>query len=138
MKVNKPMFNLNDLAMADTTVLLLKHPVSDETLYSDDAKTKPASISLFGTSSKQYRNAIAAMQNRALKRGKKQATAEVMREESVELLAACSERGINFEYQGKPLLGASDFRALYSDPAFSWLKDQVDAAIGDTSNFLQA
>lgn len=132
------MFNLNDLALADTTTLLLKHPVSDEILYSDAEKKKPASISLFGTSSKNYRSAISAMQNRALKRGKKQATAETMREESVELLTACSERGINFEYKGKPLMDASAFRELYSDPAFGWLKEQVDAALGDTGNFLPA
>ena len=103
-----------------------------------DEKEGPVSITLHGTSSKNYRGAITAMQNRALKRGKKQATAEVMREESVELLTACSERGINFEYKGKPLLGASDFRELYSDPAFSWLKEQVDAALGNTENFMQA
>lgn len=132
------MFNLSNLALADTTVLLLKHPVSEEILYSDTDKKKPASITIFGTSSKNYRAAITAMQNRSLKRGKKQATAEQLREEGVELLVACSERGANFEYKGKPLLDGTAFRELYSDPAFSWLKEQVDAALGDTGNFLQA
>lgn len=133
------MFNIDTLSLKDTTLLLLKHPVTEEILYADgDEKKKPAGIELFGTGSKQYRNAISSMQNRALKRGKKQATAEQMREEAVELLTACSSSAQNFTYQGKPLLDADAFRAIYSDPSFSWLKEQVDAGLGDVSNFLAA
>lgn len=132
------MFNLNDLSMKDTTELQLRHPVTDELLYADEAKKKPVVIVLFGTGSKQYRNAITAMQNRALKRGKKQASAEVMREESIELLVACSDRAINLEYNEAPVDNDAAFRSLYSDPAFGWLKDQVDSGLGDASNFLTA
>lgn len=132
------MFNLDALSMKDTVDLHLRHPVSDELLYADAEKQKPVTIVLFGTSSKQYRNAITAMQNRALKRGKKQASAEVMREEGIELLVACSEKAVNFSYKGKPLLDGDAFRALYGDASFSWLKDQVDAGLGDVANFLQA
>ena len=132
------MFNLDNLALSDTTTLELKHPVSEEILYGDKEKTLPVSIVLFGTGSKQYRNAITAMQNRALKRGKKQATAEQMRDEGIELLVACSEKAINFSYGGKPVGDEAAFRSLYGDAKFGWLKDQVDAALGDTANFLQA
>ena len=133
------MFNLDTLSLKDTTLLLIKHPVSEEVLYADgDKKQKPVSIEIFGTSSKQYRSAIAAMQNRALKRGKEQATAEQMREEGIELLTACSDKANNFTYGGKPVLDDAAFRTLYADAKFSWLKEQVDAALGDTSNFLSA
>lgn len=132
------MFNLDQLSLKDTVSLQLRHPVSDELLFADEAKTKPVEIELHGTSSKNYRNAITAMQNRALKRGKKQASAEVMREEGIELLVACSAKANNFSYGGKPVLDEDTFRTLYGDAKFSWLKEQVDAALGDNSNFLQA
>lgn len=130
------MFNLDTLSLKDTIALQLRHPVTDELLFADDAKTKPVEIELHGTSSKEYRNAITAMQNRALKRGKKQATAEVMKEESIELLVACSVKINNLSYAGKPVADDTAFRALYGDAKFSWLKDQVDAGLGDTANFL--
>ena len=130
------MFNLDSLSMSDTTTLALKHPVTEELLYSNADKTEVASILLFGTGSKQYRGGVTALQNRALKRGKKVATAEQLREEGVELLVACSSEATNFTYAGKPVNDEASFRALYSDPKFGWLKEQVDAALGDVSNFL--
>lgn len=129
------MFNLDNLALKDTTELTLRHPVTDESLADSDGNA--VGIILYGTSSKQYRNAITAMQNRALKRGKKQASAELLREESVKLLVACSEKGVNLAYKGKPVDTPEAFEALYSDPAYSWLKDQVDTALGDVSAFLE-
>lgn len=131
------MFNLDSLALKDTVELQLRHPVSDELLFADEEKTKPVAIVLFGTSSKQYRNAITAMQNRQLRRGKKAVSAELMREESVNLLVACSDKAVNFTYKGNTVADEDAFRALYSDPAYSWLKDQVDSALGDVSNFLE-
>lgn len=132
------MFNLDSLALKDTVSLQLKHPVTDELLFADAEQTEPVSIVLYGTSSKQYRNAITAMQNRALKRGKKAPTAEEVREESVRLLVACSEKAVNLSYKGAPLETPEAFRELYNDASFSWLKDQVDAALGEVSNFLEA
>lgn len=130
------MFNLDSLALRDTTELQLVHPVTEELIFADREQTKPVSVILFGTSSKQYRNAISAMQNRQLRRGKKAATAELLREESVNLLVACSDKTLNLTYKDAPVDNEEAFRALYSDPAYSWLKDQVDAALGDVSRFL--
>lgn len=132
-------FDLSTLATKDTTVLHLRHPVSDELLYADEAKKKPVTITLFGSSSSQYRNAINAMQNRQLKRGSKKSTAEVMREEGTELLVACSDTSSNLELRkGVPVDNDAAFRELYSDPKFGWLKDQVDEAVGSIANFLEA
>jgi hypothetical protein len=130
------MFNLDSLSLKDTVELQLRHPVSDELLFADKEQTEPVALVLYGTSSKQYRNAVSAMQNRQLKRGKKPVSAELMREESVNLLVACSDKAINLTYKGAPVDNEDAFRSLYSDPAFSWLKDQVDNALGDVSNFL--
>lgn len=129
-------FSLDSLALKETTEFQLRHPVTDEPLWADKEQTKPVAISLYGTSSKQYRNAITAMQNRQLRRGKKAVTAEALKDESVSLLVACSDAGVNLTYDNAPLNSADAFRALYSDPKFSWIKDQVDNALGDPSNFL--
>lgn len=131
-------FNLDSLALNDTTELHLRHPVTGEHLYADgDAKKEPVVSILYGTSSEQYRQAVTNMQNRALKRGKKPLTAEQMKAEAIELLVACSERINNLTYKGKPVDNSSAFRELYNDPKFSWLKDQHDETIGDISAFLE-
>ena len=132
------MFDLNTLSLKDTVELQLRHPVTDESLFADEAKTLPVCITLYGTSSKQYRNAITNLQNRQLNRGKKKVSAEVMRDEGIEILVACSEKATNMVYNGAPVTNAATFRALYSDPTFGWLKDQVDAALGDVGNFLNS
>lgn len=130
-------FNLNSLAASTGAFeLQLRHPVTDELLFADLEKTLPVSISLYGTSSKQFRSASTANQNAYIKRGKKPLTAEGVQESRIDLLVACSDKGINIEYQGQPVQGDVVFRALYSDPSFEWLKDQCDAAIGDVANFL--
>lgn len=137
------MFNLDSLSMKDTTSLHLRHPVTDELLFADEDKTLPVTIELFGPASKQYRNAITAMQNRALKRNQSRnknaaVSAEVMREEGIDLLVACSDKAVNLSYQGKAVDNDAAFRALYSDASFGWLKDQVDTVLGDVSAFLEA
>lgn len=130
------MFSLDSLALKATTELQLRHPVTEELLWADKEQTKPVAIALYGPSSKQYRNAITAMQNRQLRRGKQKVSAETLREESVKLLVACSDSGVNLTYKDAPLDNEEAFSALYSDPAYAWVKDQVDAALGDPSNFL--
>lgn len=128
--------NIDSLALKDTTLLQLRHPVSDELLWEDKEQTKPVGINLYGPASKQYRNAISALQNRQLRRGKKNVNAETLREESIGLLVSCSENGVNLEYNGAALDSADAFREFYSDPKFAWAKEQVDNALGDPANFL--
>ena len=131
-------FDISTLASKDSTELHLRHPVTEELLYADEAKEKPVKIILWGTGSKAYRQAINAMQNRQLKRGKKQATAEVMREESVELLVACSQKAVNMLFEGQELNTPEAFRKMYSNDAYSWAKEQIDAALSDSGNFINA
>lgn len=132
------MFDINTLALKDTTTLQLRHPVTGDLLFADNDEKKPVEVELFGTSSKEYRNAVTAMQNRQLKRQakKEKASVEVMRHEGIELLVACSAGSKNLSIGGKPVKTADDFRELYSDRKLSWLKDQVDEALGDVANFL--
>lgn len=130
-------FNLNSLALSESTEYQLRHPVTEELLFADDAKTQPIVATIYGTSSKQHRNAITALQNKLLKRGKgKTSTAESMREDGLDILVACTEGFSNLSYNDAPVDNDVAIRSLYSDPKFSWIKEQIEAAIEDTSAFL--
>lgn len=134
-------FDIFALALKDTFTLKLKHPVTLEPLLVDGDEDKPVAIELYGTASKQYCNAISAMQTRALRRQakKEKPTADQIKEESISLLVACSAGSQNLSVDGVEHAGdAYSFKSLYADPRFSWIKDQVDEALGDIGNFLEA
>jgi hypothetical protein len=99
---------------------------------------KPVVVNLYGKASKQYQRAIEAMQTRALRRQAKKETIkpEELQKESLDMLKACSESAVNLAVDGVDVKTADELRAVYADPRFSWLRDQVDEAIGDQSNFL--
>ena len=131
-------FDLSALAFKETFALQLKHPVDDTLLWADDSQTKPVVINLYGKASKQYQRAVTAMQSRALRRQAKktEATPEMLQSEALALLEACSESAENLVLDGKPVVTPADLRALYENPKFSWVKDQVDGNLSEASNFL--
>lgn len=135
-------FNINKLALEPTTELHLRNPATGEYLYdskpdgSDDT-TKPVLIVIYGATSKPYKQAIHALQNRRLKANKsKPVTAEMLEDESIDLLVKCSVKGINIEHNGAPLDNPEAFRSLYSSDELSWIRTQVDEVITDAASFL--
>jgi hypothetical protein len=132
------MLDLSSLHLRDTTELHLLHPVTGEKLFADAEKKKPVIASIYGSSSKQYQTYMLAMQNRHLQAGKKVTKAELLKEEGIELLVTCSISISNMELSKGVLIDNADaFRKVYSDAGYSWLKEQVDSAIGEASNFLE-
>lgn len=133
-------FDISSLAIADSTILHLEHPATGNKLYADEdgAETLPVTITVASTASRAYRSAVSAMHNRTLKRGKKQLTAEQQKEEGIELLVSCCVASTNLPYHGNPVKTEADFRELLSDDSLSWIKQQVDACLGDTEAFIQA
>jgi len=132
------MFDINSLALkSESTEVQLRNPATNELLWDDEGKTKPVSVYVFGSASKRYRDARAAMQNRQLKRGKQKPSVEVLNEEGVILLVAITEKFVNLGVDGKEPATEAEVRALYNDPRFSWVRDQVDEATADTANFLE-
>jgi hypothetical protein len=128
--------DLSTLALSESTEYQLRHPGTDELLFADEEKTQPITAIIYGTSSKQHRNAITALQNKILKRGKAKGTAESMREDGIDILVACTDRFNNLTYNGAAVNTDATLRALYSDPQFGWIKSQIEEAIEDTSAFL--
>lgn len=130
-------FDISTLALSDSTVLQLLHPVTDEKLFADAEETQPVTVTVASTASRAYRSAVSAMHNRTLKRGKKQLTAEQQKEEGISLLAAVCQNSENLSYKGNPVKSESDFHELLSDDSLSWIKQQIDACLGDTEAFIQ-
>lgn len=120
---------------ADDT--LLYEPLPD----GKDDISKPVTITLYGPGSKAYMDSQAKAQNRILDRmqrkGKTTRSAEDMQAEQLEQLIACT---ISFQHIDHPSLpgvttGAELYRAVYSDPGLGFIRDQVQAHIGDWANF---
>lgn len=130
------MFDLNSLAIQDTTVMNVKSPKTGEPITVNNDGVTFVTITMASTGSRAYRQAVSAMQNRQLKRGKKQPTAEDQRKEGIDLLVACCITSENLGYNGVPVKTESDFRAILSDDKFHWLKTQVDECLGDVENFI--
>jgi hypothetical protein len=131
-------FNLSALALKDTTTFQLRHPVTGEELFADSpTNTQPVEFEIHGTSSKVWRQAVAAMAAKQKRRGNnKNISVEVMREDNAELLANITESITNLDIDGQALDNQDAYKALYLDSRFNWVKDQVDAQLGDNSGFL--
>jgi hypothetical protein len=132
-------FDLNTLALKDTTEYQLRHPATNEFLFADADNTLPVTIELYGPSSKQYINAITAMRARDLKRKTKKLpdpTFDELKQESIDLLVACSIKVNNLTYNGAALDNPDAFRELYNNPQYFWFKRQVDEALIDPAAFL--
>lgn len=130
-------FDISSLSIQESTILHLVHPATEEKLYADKEQKKAVTITVASTSSRAYRQAVNAMQNRRIKRGNKKDTAEQQKEEGIELLVSCCISSDNLVYNGVPVKTDADFRALLSDDKMSWVKNQVDECLGNVELFIE-
>ncbi len=136
-------FDLNTLSLStDAQPLQLVNPKSQAPIFvpkadGSDDETKPVTISLYGTASRQYRKAVDAMMKKNNRRGNKQATPDEMRESSVDFLVALAAGSENLSLDGEDVVGPEAFRKLFADDRYSWVKEQCDAFLGNTETFIQ-
>jgi hypothetical protein len=135
-KRNITMFDAKSLSIKESTVIHLTHPATGEKLYADDKNKEPVTVTVASTSSRDYRVAVNAMHNRAIKRGNKKLTAEQQKEESIELLVACCLDSENLSVGGEPVKTDAAFRELLADDHLSWIKQQIDEALGTVELFI--
>lgn len=135
------MFDLKSLAIKESAVVHLKNPFTDEPLFVndkgelDELGKNPVTVTIASTGSRQYRLAINAMINRSNKRGNKKPSAEEQKQEGIELLVACCLDSENLSYDGEPVKSDSQFRAMLSDDTISFIKQQIDEALGTIELF---
>lgn len=128
-----------DMANAESgAVMTVRHPVSDAVLEGTDGQA--ITITLAGSDSERFRKVQRASTNRRLKtqssrRG--QVTSEELEADSLETLAACTISWRGLVVDGEALeCNAANARKAYK--RLPWLKEQVDAFVGDRANFLKA
>lgn len=126
---------LNTVTAANAgAVLELAHPTTGTPLRNEAGEA--LTITLLGVDSDAYRKAQRAAQNKRLaKRGGIKLTAEELEAESIETLAACTVAWANIEFEGRALeCNRANAVKLYT--ALPWVREQVDAFMGDRANFL--
>jgi hypothetical protein len=135
------MFDVKSLAIKESTVLHLTNPFTEEKLYVNDkgeldTKGKnPVTVTIASTGSREYRLAVNAMINRGIKRGNKKLNAEEQKAEGIELLVACCLDSSNLSYDGEPVKTDAQFRAMLADDSISFIKAQIDEALGTLDLF---
>lgn len=125
--------NLKTKAVVETARVHLVDANGDKLF--DDAG-KPAEIEIYGKASKQYKGALSALNRKNIQRKGKPQTLDVNIEDNVELLVAITKAAHNIDLGNGPLTTAAHFKELYSDPSLFFIKDAVQEALEDNSNFL--
>lgn len=119
--------DLATLSVAEETWVEIEHPSTAEPV--------GIQIKVAGSDSEIYKKQMRKQQDKRLKRGFRKVNSEQLETEGRELLVACTLDWKGVVYNGEELeCNAENVRWLYK--TYSWIKDQVDNAIGDVSNFL--
>lgn len=129
-------FNINDLQLNDTTTFTLTSPGTGEYLYAGANESLPLTVTIYGRSSKQYRQWLAAANRAKLARGKKTMTTEAEQIETAEFLAVVTKSVANFDLDGAAIDTDEMKKKLYLNPGLFWIGDQVAEALGALDGFL--
>lgn len=121
----------------DTTDVELVHPVTGETLYNGDGSAM--TVTIHGPYSSRYKSVLHEQQNKRLAKatrtgGKLSLTAEEIEAGALDLIVKCIEGwNLTLETEKEPF---SEAKARETLIALPWVKEQIDAAFGDTRAFL--
>ena len=121
----------------ETTDVTLYNPVNSEILTNED--NSEMTITIHGPYSKKYKTISHAQQNRRLMKaqrtgGKLNLTAEEIEASALDLLVKCVD-GWNITLSGEmPECKEAKVREVFE--ALPWVREQVDAALGDAQAFL--
>lgn len=121
----------------ETTDVTLYNPINSEILVNEDGSEM--TITVHGPYSKKYKSIAHAQQNRRLQKaqrtgGKLNLSAEEIESSALDLLVKCVD-GWNITLGGeKPACTEAKVREVFVD--LPWVREQVDAALGDAQAFL--
>ncbi len=127
-------FDLGTIEVVETTLVHLVD-ANDEKLF--DSEGNPVQIEIYGKGSKAYKQALTELNRKNIQRKGKQQNLSTIMEDNVELLAAVSKASYNLNVSGAPVSTLAAFKALYANPKLFFIKETVQAALDDNSNFLQ-
>jgi hypothetical protein len=120
----------------DGEALHLRHPVTREPLGEGD---KAVTITLVGMDSKEFSAAKREITNRRLRMKRSdRVDADYLEDEAVSMLVACTKAWSNMVFNGEALACTREnVTALYLNPEYLWLREQVDEFIGARENFVK-
>lgn len=131
------MFDITQIASADTTFLHLKSPVDEEPIVTGPDKAA-VGITFHAPGSDAYEAAVSKRTNRSLHRSKRKIdlTADLLRADTVAFLAdvTASFDGLAYPPAGEAQ-GPDLFRALYGDRKYGWVIEQANTHLGDWAAF---
>jgi hypothetical protein len=117
--------------------LTLLHPVTRQPMRNGDGKN--AYIDHYSADSEIARKMQRTVQRRRLAmRGRLKITPEELEAEAVDILAALTAGWYLVDLKGNVIdleFSQDHARELYSDPAISWLREQLDESAADRGNF---
>lgn len=122
--------DLLSLLPSDNAAIQLKHPVSKADL---DGMT----ISVSGHDSATFKNAIKERAKAQMSRKTTDVDFTANDKEAVELLAKCTTGWTGITEGGKELQ-FTVANAIYIYTKYNWIREQIDAAIGDRANFFMS
>lgn len=128
--------SMKDLALLPSATLHLRDANDDLMILDGD---KPVKVTLYGVSSKQYKEAMRKKQRALadLYDSKKGKFPELERLEAshVEFLCDVIESTENWEYDG--LTGRDLQKAVLTDPGLDFIQEQINAFVTERTNFLK-
>lgn len=110
----------------------------DGTQLFNDGDNTPMTIGVIGADSDEAIRARRNATNRRIQAGARaKVTAESLEAQDTNYLATLTKRWNITLDGGKPECTKAAVMALYANPKFAFIREQVDAAIGERSNFLK-
>lgn len=132
-------FDISALETSDTGFVHLKSPQTEEPIFiGPDDDRKAVGITVHAPGTKPYVAAEDRRTNRQLLRNKRKGkvTAENLREDAQHFLADVTITFDNLSFKPAGDIAGKDlFLALYGDPKFGWVNDQVNAFLNDWGSF---
>jgi len=122
--------DLLSLLPSDNAAIQLKHPVSKVDL-------EGVTISVSGHDSATFKNAIKERAKAQMSRKSAEIDFSTNDKEAIELLAKCTV-GWSGITEGSKELPFTFANAVYIYTKYNWIREQIDAAIGDRSNFFMS
>lgn len=131
--------DLKDLTpKSDTVEVTLVHPATGEVIQNDD--NSPMTITLYASHSKEYKNLIYQQTDKRLKKAQFDKKIEINSaeiEESTLDLFANATKSWKITFDGEqPEFSPKVAKQIYTE--VFWIKDQIDAAIANSANFMKA
>jgi hypothetical protein len=127
----------NAATVKETTEVELVHPITGEVLTNDDGSAM--TITVYGPYSKEYKQVMHAQQNKRLAKakrmnGKMDLNAEELEAGALDLLVKCTKGWKITLDEGLEKFSEAKVREVYTE--LPWVRDQVEAVMGDTRAFL--